>query len=337
MAVRVTTGARLHFGFMNLSLAHERLYGGIGVALGTPQIEVAATPANAIECANSTARPFVSRAVDHLGVSGATVDIESTFPRHVGLGSGTQLALATYLAIARAYDLPGAPREAAPALDRGGRSGVGVATFESGGFVLDAGHPVERFTTDRPPRGEWTVPAVAAQHHIPQDWRFVLVRPEGDPGRSDAVEEQSMRRVVETAAPEIADEISAIVTRRLLPAIATDDQGGFGAAVQAIGRLNGTWYADEQGGIYRPPVGPIIDALSAHPSIVGAGQSSWGPTVYGLTAVDREDAARAAADEALQTAGVDGTVQITRPRNQGASITTDTNSPADSVQQERNS
>ena len=38
----VETGARLHFGFQNLSLAHERLYGGIGVALAEPRLIVEA-------------------------------------------------------------------------------------------------------------------------------------------------------------------------------------------------------------------------------------------------------------------------------------------------------
>lgn len=322
MAVRVTTGARLHFGFLNLSLAHERLYGSLGVALESPQIEVTATKSSEITCSTSMGRSFVERAVDHLGVAGADVEVESLLPRHVGLGSGTQLALAIHTAIARAYDMPASPRAAAPALDRGGRSGVGVATFESGGFVLDAGHPVERFTTDRPPRGEWTVPAVTAQHHIPPSWRFVLVRPDEPPGRSDTAEEQTMRRVVETAAPEVADQISAVMTRRLLPAIATGDRSGFGDAVQEIGRLNGTWYADEQGGVYRPPVGAIVDALSSHPSIDGTGQSSWGPTVYGITSEDRVEEAEEIAQAALANAGVEGTVQIVRPRNQGASITT---------------
>ncbi|ERH14109.1 MAG: hypothetical protein J07HB67_00071 [halophilic archaeon J07HB67] len=38
-AVRVTTGGRLHFGFGNLSLAHERLYGACGVAVASRDSE----------------------------------------------------------------------------------------------------------------------------------------------------------------------------------------------------------------------------------------------------------------------------------------------------------
>lgn len=320
MPVRVRTGARLHFGFLNLSLAHEQLYGSLGVALESPETVVVAERADGLSCSHPAARAFAERAIEWLDVPGATVRVRSALPRHVGLGSGTQLALAVHAAIARVYELPGRARAAAPALDRGGRSGVGVAAFESGGFILDAGHPVKRFTTDRPPRGEWTVPPVVARHEVPASWRFVLVRPDDTAGRSDEQEERSMRTVVESAAPEVADEISAVVVRRLLPAVAVGDRAAFGAAVEEVGRLNGVWYADEQGGVYRPPVGAIVSKLGDHACIAGVGQSSWGPTVYGVSSREETAAAREAGQAALSAAGVDGTVEVVRPRNTGATI-----------------
>jgi len=116
--------------------------------------------------------------------------------------------------------------------------------------VLDAGHPTARFTTDRPADGEWTVPPVAARHAVPDDWRFLLVRPDADPGRSGDARDDAMRTAVERAEPGLADRIGGIVTRRVLPAIATGNAAErFGAAVAEIARLNGAWYADEQGGV----------------------------------------------------------------------------------------
>ena len=101
--VRVTTGARIHVGFLNLSLAHNRLYGGIGVGLDEPRTVVTAAPADGIDCDHPVARGYVARAADRLGVSGATVTVESALPRHAGLGSGTQLALAVLTAVGRAH------------------------------------------------------------------------------------------------------------------------------------------------------------------------------------------------------------------------------------------
>ncbi|WP_232702648.1 beta-ribofuranosylaminobenzene 5'-phosphate synthase family protein [Halobacterium wangiae] len=320
MTTRVETGGRLHFGFLNLSLANERLYGSLGVGLDQPRVIVEAERAERVVCTHDRAREYVERSCSLLDVPGADVAVRAELPVHVGLGSGTQLALAVLAAVARAHDRTPEVRARAPELGRGGRSGVGVATFESGGFVLDAGHPTERFTTDRPPRGEWTVPPVAARHDVPTDWRFVLVLPDAPPGKSDEGEDESMRAAVESAEGGLADRISGVVTRRVLPALATGDVEEFGAGVAAVGRLNGAWYADEQGGVYRPPAGAIVDGLADSPAVSGAGQSSWGPAVYGVTDEARASAAEAAGRDALDAAGVDGDVLVVAPRNTGATI-----------------
>ena len=323
MRARVEAGARLHVGFGNLSLAHERLYGGVGVALDEPRVVLEAERASAVVCEDSVVAEYAEAVCEVLDVPGADVTVEETLPRHVGLGSGTQLALATLAAVAGAYDRSPDVRARAPALERGGRSGVGVAAFEAGGFIVDAGHPTERFTTSPPAPGEWEVPAVVARHDLPADWRFVLVLPDADPGRSGETEDESMRSVVENADPAVADELASLLVRRLLPAAAEGRLAAFGDAVGAFGRLNGAWYADEQGGVYRPPAGRLIDALSETPALRGVGQSSWGPAVYGVTDAESATTARRAAETALAEAGVDGDVRVVAPRNVGACVTTD--------------
>ncbi|MBP1921180.1 beta-ribofuranosylaminobenzene 5'-phosphate synthase [Halorubrum alkaliphilum] len=345
---RASAGARLHFGFCNLSLSHERLYGALGLALAEPRVAVSATPAETVtvaltddgvadgEIGNPNApgtgtadairedvRGYALAATNRLDVPGASITVESLLPRHAGLGSGTQLAATTLAAVARAHDREPRVREHAPALGRGGRSGIGVAAFESGGFVLDAGHPTARFTTDRPADGDWTVPPVSARHPVPEDWRFLLVQPDAEPGRDGADEGASMRAAVERADPGLADRIAGIVTRRVLPAIATGRAEAFGAAIAAVGRLNGAWYADEQGGVYRPPVGDVVASLSSSPAVFGAGQSSWGPTVYGVTDADRATAAAEAGDRALDRADIGGTVSVVRATNEGARVVGD--------------
>ncbi|QLD90959.1 GHMP kinase [Natronomonas salina] len=320
MRVRVDAGARLHVGFQNLSLAHERLYGGVGVALDEPSVVLTAEPAAAVACEDPLVADYADRVCEVLGVDGARIDVEASLPRHVGLGSGTQLALATLAAVARAHEMAPRVRERAPELDRGGRSGVGVAAFEAGGFVVDAGHPTERFTTAPPAAGEWEVPAVAARHEVPADWRFVLVLADAEQGRSGDAENESMRAVVENADPAVADDLAALLVRRLLPAVAEGRLEAFGDALGAFGRLNGAWYADEQGGVYRPPAGRLIDALAERPSVRGVGQSSWGPAVYGVTDATLADDARVAAEDALSAADVDGSVRVVAPRNEGARV-----------------
>ncbi|GAB7090036.1 beta-ribofuranosylaminobenzene 5'-phosphate synthase [Halorubrum luteum] len=335
---RVSASARLHFGFMNLSLSHERLYGAFGVALTEPRVVVKAFPNDSVVVSDENdsvvnsdveddrreltdVEEYAKRACDLIELPGARVTVVEALPRHAGLGSGTQLAAATLAAIARAHGLDPRVRERAPELGRGGRSGIGVAAFERGGFVLDSGHPTARFTTSRPADGNWTVPSVAARHDVPNDWRFLLVRPDAEPGRNGGGEDAAMRTAVERADPKLADRIAGIVTRRVLPAIAEGRAEAFGSAVAEVGRLNGAWYADEQGGVYRPPVGDIVASLESSPAVFGVGQSSWGPTVYGITNADHAAAARDAGEAALDAAGVSGTVDVVRGTNDGARVT----------------
>jgi len=318
--VTVRTGARLHLGFQNLSLAHERLYGGVGLAIEEPAIEIEVTAAEDVVCADPAVEPYVADAVAALGVPGAEVTVARRYERHVGLGSGTQLALGSLAGIARVYDRTVDVRALAPSLGRGGRSGVGVATVERGGFVVDAGHPTERFTTAPPPRGEWTVPEPIVARPLPEDWRFITVVPEAATGPSGPPEDERMRAAVERADPGIADEVATVLTRRLLPAVAEGDHAAFGAAAARLSRLNGAWYADEQGGVYRPPAGRIVEALDDVPGLSGAGQSSWGPTVYGVTHADRVEAALAGTREALGDLALEATVRATAPRNRGLTV-----------------
>lgn len=317
--VRVSTGARLHIGFQNLSLARERLYGGVGVAIEEPRVVIEADPAETLD-ADAAIHSAAQRAVSLLDVPGVRVRLVEGLPRHVGLGSGTQHALSTLTAVAAAHDISITTREFAPQLGRGGRSGIGVAAFESGGFVVDAGHPTERFTTAPPATGEWTVPPIVARHTVPDDWRFVVVVPAGITGEHGEHEDEQMRAVVERADPSISDELAVVLTHQLLPAVVEGDTDRFGHAINTFGRLNGAWYADEQGGVYRPPAGVLTERLQESSVIMGTGQSSWGPAVYGVTDVDHADAAREAATEALDAIDADGDVFVSAARNQGAKI-----------------
>lgn len=313
----VSSGARLHIGFQNLSLAHRRLYGGIGMMVTAPRVTVSAHPEDNIICDHDRAQKYARRAADLLDVPGATVTVHESLPAHQGLGSGTQLALTVYSAIAQAYDLSCNSREAAPALGRGGRSGVGVGVFEHGGMIVDAGHPTSMFTGDPPERGNWTVPPVIANHPAPANWRVAVVIPDIPPGRSGTEEDQSIRAIIEQADPTIADRISTVLSQQLLPGWVTGDIELTGKAINRIGQLNGSWYSREQGGVYRPSIASLIADLQDCEQLTGIGQSSWGPTVFGLTTAENTEVVQQAIDRALNTHNLTGDCYIASIDNRG--------------------
>jgi beta-ribofuranosylaminobenzene 5'-phosphate synthase len=142
-------------------------------------------------------------------------------------------------------------------------------------------------------------------------------------GPSGDAEDEGMRAATERADAGTADRVAGVVLRRVLPAVAEGAADRFGAAVETVGRLNGSWYADEQGGVYRPPVGKLVTALEPSPAVFGAGQSSWGPTTYGVTDAAHAAAAREAGHEALAAADVDGTVRVVAGRNRGGDVATE--------------
>ncbi|MFP4174443.1 MAG: beta-ribofuranosylaminobenzene 5'-phosphate synthase family protein, partial [Halobacteriales archaeon] len=236
MRVRVETPARLHFGFLDLSGETGRLYGGVGVGIDRPRALVEAERADGVVVNADDAAYFenlVRDAVEALDVPGAYLEVQDALPRHVGLGSGTQHASAVLEAVARANGVE-ATRRHVREMGRGVRSGVGRAVFEDGGFVVDAGHPVDA------DRHERRVPSVAVRHDLPSEWRLVVGVPDGA-GAHGETEERRMRRVVSDPSGT-GDAVRRAFLGRVLPGAAEGNVESFGEGVAELDRLNGELY-----------------------------------------------------------------------------------------------
>src|SRR5687767_13763039 len=97
--VTVEAPGRLHFGVLDLRGSLGRWFGGVGTAAPGPSLRLSMMRADdgVIECSGDgaeRAEEFADRFNRANGIStGARIRIERALPRHVGLGSGTQLAL----------------------------------------------------------------------------------------------------------------------------------------------------------------------------------------------------------------------------------------------------
>lgn len=304
--VRVETPARLHMGFLNLSAERKRLYGGVGVGVDSPRAVVEAKPANGVEATHD--QEMVSRAVDALGVDGVDLSFEQRIPRHVGLGSGTQHALAVLYAVGNLYGVE-PTHEDVRSLGRGRRSGVGVGVFEKGGLVIDAGHPTACRRENR------SVPDTIARHPIPSGWRFITVVPENGGFHGDE-EGRLMEEVTENADPGAAEELAGAVVSSLLPGIAESDISAFGEGLETVERVNGRWYsnAKTQKGEYTEGSAEAVECLREHEAVKGVGQSSWG-TAYGVTASEDPEGIASCLDTDSSS------VSVVCPDNRGARIT----------------
>jgi beta-ribofuranosylaminobenzene 5'-phosphate synthase len=271
--VRVEAPARLHMGMLDVAGDRARRFGGFGVALSRPAAVVEAAPSDDISAEGPDAEralAVATRCRDALGLTGgARVRVLEAIPAHVGLGSGTKLALAVTAAVAALAGRQPEPQAIARAAGRGARSAVGLWTFVLGGLVVEGG---VRSGSDR-------AAPLLARHAVPDEWRCVLAIPEAEPGLSGRAEEEAFKQL--RPDPERAALIAQLVLTSLLPGLAEGDLSEFGGALTQVQRLVGESFASVQGGVFHPRAAPLVDALLRF-GAAGAGQSSWGPAVYGV-------------------------------------------------------
>ena len=172
---------------------------------------------------------------------------------------------------------------------------MGTWTFALGGLVVEGG---VRRDVERPA-------PLLAHHPMPEEWRVVLVVPRAEPGLSGPAEEEAFRRLVPS--PERSAEIAQLVLTSLLPALVEHDVEEFGGALTRIQQLVGDAFATVQGGRFHPRAGALVEALLRE-GAAGAGQSSWGPAVYGI--VGGEASGRALAERMAGVVGDEGSVEL---------------------------
>ena len=134
---------------------------------------------------------------------------------------------------------------------------------------------------------------------------------------SGAVEDQAFAQLPPAPEREV-ERVAHLVLMALLPALADADLARFGPALNEIQSITGRWFAPAQGGTFTPgPTEELVRRMTEW-GAVGVGQSSWGPTVYGI--VDGEEAAVGLAGRVRAALGSSGTVYDGPFRAEGARV-----------------
>jgi predicted sugar kinase len=108
----------------------------------------------------------------------------------------------------------------------------------------------------------------------------------------------------------------------LLPALKEKDLKTFGSALTQIQQIVGDCFASAQGGRFSSSLSAEFVSFMLKHGAFGAGQSSWGPTVYGLVEgkTEAEKLSLEVQDFLHKTSG--GQVFCTNANNRGAYIKT---------------
>ncbi|TVP95888.1 MAG: hypothetical protein EA381_18010 [Planctomycetaceae bacterium] len=331
-SVRVTTGARLHFGLFDT----RSPFGGVGMMTDQPETRVIVSAADRFDPGDQDAerltriaRRVVAFADGRLAPDAADVDdmaetavgklaestdglpacrirVEAAAPAHRGFGSGTQLSLAASLALCRWLGLWPARRELVSEIaQRGRRSAIGSIGFFQGGVLFEDGC-VDDFGELTPVR----------RVEPPRDWRVVLIQPSAAGELiSGASETEAFAGLDKAPAGVRAD-----LQRRgagLLDACQNGDFDRFASELTLFNRLSGGLFTKQQGGPYHGrQVADLID-LVRRSGGSGYGQSSWGPTVF---AVCVSDAAAQELSQRLRASEPSVVVRTVRPAVRGVRL-----------------
>lgn len=295
---------------LSFGVPGTRSFGGVGVMVDRPGLHLRLRRANRLEARGPDAERAVkfARACMEswgLGDAGCSIEVAAAPAGHVGLGSGTQLGLAVAAAMRQLFrrpageaPLPTAEQGGPEPLDasehdwvfdvpeaialarvvgRGRRSSVGVYGFSRGGLIVEAGRILPAAGQPESDATREFSPMIA-RVRLPAAWRCVVIVARDSVGLSGAAEREAFGRLPPVAA-EVTAELARIAVLELLPAAVEGRFAEFAAAIRRYGEMAGRPFAAESAALPHAAATAQLLELLGELGIVGAAQSSWGPTV----------------------------------------------------------
>jgi beta-ribofuranosylaminobenzene 5'-phosphate synthase len=315
--IKIRTPSRLHFTLIDLNGELGRIDGGIGVALARPNWDIQISKQSTWSVPEEI-NDFVEGIRQNMKLEhNYKIKIGSKLPSHVGLGSQTQLglALAKGISVLEGYDY--SIVDLASLVGRGGTSGIGIAAYEHGGFILDGGHSRAEKPDFLPSHYSSAKPAILVNRfEMPQDWHFIVGIPAIGVGKHGAEEVEIFNKHCPIPSADV-EKLSRIILMQILPAISEHNLERFGAGltkIQSIGfkRIENELQSD------------IVQSLQQfylENGAAGTGLSSFGPATFAV--VESELKAKdlvTKTEEYLKNNGIIGTIFYTGANNTGAKI-----------------
>lgn len=345
MNLTLSTPSRLHFGLFAVGSLVDRSFGGVGLMVSAPRTVIHAAASRNFRVFDQSAdADAADRAVavtniaqkwfDRFGgdlkdsldaIEGLPVELRiiEASPRHSGLGSGTQLAMATGLALQQFFRLPmPKPDELAIGLGRASRSAIGTYGCFEGGLIVDRGKS-----------GQEAVSPIDLRVDFPEHWPIAIVRiiedkqkPNLSPAGLHGSDEKAAFEKIPPTTPQQLQEMRALVSEQLVPGVLENSYECFANAVYAFGRRSGEYFSTIQGGPYASStITEVIETIHGA-NVHATGQTSWGPSVFAIG--ESWEHLQPAIINLKKRFGGDCHIEITHADNRGVSISQHTESTA---------
>ncbi|MCP8304824.1 MAG: hypothetical protein H3Z50_05080 [archaeon] len=321
--VKVRTPSRLHITLLDLNGELGRVDGGVGMALEEPNVilEAESIESGLIVEGDRSGRVLevAKKIIDAYNLkNGIRIRLLRRYEEHVGLGFGTQLSLGVGFALTDLNGIHVSPRDLAKIVRRGGTSGIGVAAFEAGGFIVDGGHTfglgrqkqsfLPSSASKAPP------PPLISRLDFPEDWLVVLATPKASQRVHGSFEVDLFSKYCPIPIEEVRS-LSHLILMKLLPSVVEKDIAEFGEAISSIQKLG---FKRREVSLQSDEVTNLMKVM-VDAGAYGVGLSSFGPTLY--TVVDSEKKAEMIAKVAEDEIDkIGGNVLVTKVRNKGAEL-----------------
>ncbi|MDB4777987.1 hypothetical protein OAG68_00860 [bacterium] len=282
--LQVTTGSRLHFGLFSVGRVDDQpQFGGCGMMVKHPQNQITLQAG----CTKPNQEPTlgiekwignVKKAHGDLSEKLSalpSIQINRSAARHSGFGSGTQLALATGLALSTWYKLAICDvDQLSTIMERGLRSAIGAHGFFRGGFLVDRGK-----------RNDGELASLDLNLSFPETWPVLILNLKSAHGIHGEAELAAFRKLP-TSTRAHRDRMIDMVKKQIAPSVDAASYDDFGEALFEYGRSSGSAYASIQGGDFHSPAVEQLVYRVRDFGVPAVGQSSWGPCVFAVTRND---------------------------------------------------
>ena len=266
--IQIITPARLHFGFLELNNSCESKFGGIGLSIDKFQTKIIVKKDAKMKFKSkmpNKAISFLTKFCKKNKIkSNFSISVEESSPQHIGLGSGTQLALSIGTAISYLSNINLNIEEVAKMLNRGLRSNVGLINFKYGGFLIDLKIKNKFYTN-------------IDKVFFPEEWKIILIK-DSSQGLHGKNEMEAFKKIKNLKKNNI--NLTSLVLLEIYPSLIEKNFDKFSKAITKLQNEMSKKFETFQGGKFSSiAVGNALNFLKKK-NIKGYGQTSWGPSGF---------------------------------------------------------
>ena len=266
--IQIITPARLHFGFLELN-NNSGAFGGIGLSIDKFNTK--------ITLKKNIGEKFKGKSLDKASFflkkfckkkrikPNFFLNIKKATPPHIGLGSGTQLALSIGSAISQLNNINLDLEKIEKIQNRSLRSNIGLINFKQGGFLIDLKIKNKSFSK-------------IDKVFFPEDWRIILIKDtkQGLHGKNEINAFKKIRSFPKINHIKLTD----LVLFKIYPSLIENNFNEFSKSITKLQNIMGKYFHIFQNGMFSSSeVSDVLNFLRKE-NVSGYGQTSWGPTGF---------------------------------------------------------